>query len=157
MYISSPNSIVAIDAATGAVRWKYTSSARGNTTNRGVVVSPRGSLFSGQLDNSLIALDSAYGRSVWKDAAGDTRARATRARRLRTTTASSTSASQAATQGGRGQFGAYDAKSGKEVWKFWTVPGLAKRVTRRAEGDSWAHGARAHLDAQPGDRIRSSG
>ena len=33
--------------------------------------------------------------------------------------------------GVRGQFGAYDAKTGKEVWKFYTVPALVSSATRR--------------------------
>ena len=42
--------------------------------------------------------------------------------------------------GVRGQFGAYDAKTGKEVWKFWTVPGPGEFGHDTWEGDSWKHG-----------------
>ena len=36
--------------------------------------------------------------------------------------------------GVRGQFGAYDARTGKEVWKFWTLPVLASSATRHGKG-----------------------
>ena len=42
--------------------------------------------------------------------------------------------------GVRGQFGAYDAKTGKEVWKFWTIPGPGERGSETWEGDSWRYG-----------------
>jgi len=138
MYISSPNSIVAIDAATGAIRWKYTSTARGNTTNRGVVVA-EGKVFSGQRDNSLIALDQRTGALVWKtqlapSGQGYTSAPTTYDDGLVYIGVAG------GDQGGRGQFGAYDAKTGKEVWKFWTVPGPGEKGHETWEGDSWAHG-----------------
>jgi alcohol dehydrogenase (cytochrome c) len=40
----------------------------------------------------------------------------------------------------RGQFGAYDAKSGREVWKFWTAPGPGEIGNETWEGDSWKYG-----------------
>jgi PQQ-dependent dehydrogenase (methanol/ethanol family) len=43
-------------------------------------------------------------------------------------------------QGVRGQFGAYDAKTGKEVWKFWTVPGPGEFGHETWEGESWQRG-----------------
>ena len=43
-------------------------------------------------------------------------------------------------QGVRGQFGAYDAKTGKEVWKFFTVPGPGEFGHDTWEGDSWQRG-----------------
>jgi alcohol dehydrogenase (cytochrome c) len=38
--------------------------------------------------------------------------------------------------GVRGQFGAYDAGTGKEVWKFWTLPGPGGKGHETWEGDS---------------------
>ena len=42
--------------------------------------------------------------------------------------------------GVRGQFGAYDAKTGKEVWKFFTIPGPGEFGNDTWEGDSWMRG-----------------
>ena len=42
--------------------------------------------------------------------------------------------------GVRGQFGAYDAKTGKEVWKFYTIPGPGEFGHDTWEGDSWMRG-----------------
>ena len=43
-------------------------------------------------------------------------------------------------QGVRGQIGAYDAKTGKEVWKFYTIPGPGEFGHDTWEGDSWTRG-----------------
>jgi quinohemoprotein ethanol dehydrogenase len=40
----------------------------------------------------------------------------------------------------RGQFGAYDATTGKEIWKFWTIPGPGEKGHETWEGDSWQYG-----------------
>ena len=42
--------------------------------------------------------------------------------------------------GVRGQFGAYDASTGKEVWKFYTIPGPGEFGNDTWEGDSWMRG-----------------
>ena len=40
----------------------------------------------------------------------------------------------------RGFFGAFDAKTGKQVWGFWLVPGPGEPGHDTWEGDSWRHG-----------------
>src|SRR5262245_30544422 len=42
--------------------------------------------------------------------------------------------------GVRGQIGAYDAKTGREIWTFFTVPGPGERGGDTWEGDSYKHG-----------------
>ena len=42
--------------------------------------------------------------------------------------------------GARGQIGAYDIKTGKEVWKFYTVPGPGERFADTWEGESYKWG-----------------
>jgi PQQ-dependent dehydrogenase (methanol/ethanol family) len=42
--------------------------------------------------------------------------------------------------GSRGQMGAYDAKTGKEVWKFYTIPGAGDRFVETWEDDSFKNG-----------------
>jgi quinohemoprotein ethanol dehydrogenase len=42
--------------------------------------------------------------------------------------------------GGRGQMGAYDVRTGKEVWKFYPVPGPGERFASTWEGDSYKSG-----------------
>jgi len=140
MFVSSGlGNIFAIDARRGALKWKYRSDATtGTTTHRGVVVA-EGKVFAGQRDNTLIALDQASGTLIWKT-------------RLAEAGRGFTTAPAAyfdglvyigvagGESGVRGQFGAYDASTGKEVWKFWTLPGPGEIGHDTWEGDSWKHG-----------------
>jgi hypothetical protein len=42
----------------------------------------------------------------------------------------------------RSQFGAYGAKTGKEVWKFWTTAGPGEIGNEIWERDSWKYDRR---------------
>jgi PQQ-dependent dehydrogenase (methanol/ethanol family) len=138
MFITSGvGNVFAIDARTGTVKWKYRSGGRPGT-NRGVAVGD-GKVFAGQRDNSLVALDQKTGARIWRT-------------ELAGPGPGTTSAPATYYQGRvyigigggelgvRGQFGAYDAATGKEVWKFWTVPGPGERGHESWEGESWRFG-----------------
>ena len=43
----------------------------------------------------------------------------------------------------RGFLDAYDAKTGKQVWRFWTVPSPGEPGSESWPGDSWVHGGGA--------------
>lgn len=78
MYLSLPfNHVVALDARTGSVLWRYQHQRRKDTVmccgpaNRGVAVSD-GKVFIGTVDARLIALDAKTGKVLWdKDIAND--------------------------------------------------------------------------------------
>jgi len=136
LYVGSGSGkVFAIDAATGARIWTYVPAAVGQT-NRGVAVA-EGKVFSGQPGTRLVALDQKTGALVW-----DTRV----AERGGTPGAviyhdGLVFAGIAGGESGvRGQFGAYDAKTGKEVWKFYTIPGPGEFGNDTWEGDSWMRG-----------------
>ena len=40
----------------------------------------------------------------------------------------------------RGFIDAYDAKSGKQLWRFWTVPAAGEPGSETWSGDSWKTG-----------------
>src|SRR2546422_2060101 len=40
----------------------------------------------------------------------------------------------------RGFIAAYDAKTGKEVWRFYTIPGPGEPGHETWQGDAWMHG-----------------
>ena len=137
MFISSgAGNIFALDAATGAIRWKYESRLGG--TYRGVAVG-QGRVFSGQRDNTLIALDQKTGALVWKTQVADPARGFTSAPAIYNDGLVYIGVGGGET-GVRGQFGAYDAKTGKEVWKFWTLPGPGELGHDTWEGDSWKYG-----------------
>jgi PQQ-dependent dehydrogenase (methanol/ethanol family) len=137
MFVASgAGNIFAIDAATGAIKWKHETTLGG--TYRGVAVA-EGRVFSGRRDNTLIALDQKTGAIVWKTQIADPARGATSAPAVYHD--GLVYIGVGGGEGGvRGQFGAYDAKTGNEVWKFWTLPGPGDRGHETWEGDSWKYG-----------------
>jgi quinohemoprotein ethanol dehydrogenase len=131
MYVSAPRSIVrAVDAATGKVLWTFDPHVRldystGNSSisrvNRGVAVW-EGRVYVGTGDGRLIAIDAAEGTQVWSsqvvDPGSDGISGAPRVAAGKVFIGHSGSDAQV-----RGSIAAFDAATGKEVWRFWTVPG----------------------------------
>lgn len=148
LYISSPhNHVYAVDAATGALKWTYNPQMPSlhemaiccGQTNRGVAVGD-GKVFVGQLDANLVALDAKTGTLLWKTAVDKWQESWTE-----------TMAPQYANgkvligaSGGefelRGHISAYDANSGKMLWRFNTVPGPGEFGNDTWAGDSWKGG-----------------
>jgi PQQ-dependent dehydrogenase (methanol/ethanol family) len=140
MYVTTPRlHVLAIDAAAGAIRWRYRPDGETRIgANKGVAVG-EGKVFVGRRDNMLVALDQRTGQVVWE-------------RKLTDHPAAYTSAAPifydgrvyigtgGSDNGARGQLGAYDAKTGQELWKFFTVPGPGDRFADTWEGDSYKIG-----------------
>src|SRR5579863_550506 len=65
MYVpGGAGKVLAISAATGAVKWTYQSKSGGRGVNRGVVAA-EGKVFSSGGGNTLIALDQQTGSLLW--------------------------------------------------------------------------------------------
>jgi PQQ-dependent dehydrogenase (methanol/ethanol family) len=131
IYISAPLSkIYAIEAATGKLIWKYDPQIRldqalngsySARTNGGVAVW-NGKVYVGTGDCRLIAIDAASANKIWEATVceptqtGITGApRVAKGRILMGYNGSDDAV--------RGAIAAYDAETGKEIWRFWTVPG----------------------------------
>jgi PQQ-dependent dehydrogenase (methanol/ethanol family) len=138
MYMSTGH-IWARDARTGALKWRYPNGPINSSTtnfNRGVAVA-EGKVFSAAAGRTLLALDQYTGAVIWKKtiaSRGNTNAPAIYHDGLVFMGVGG------GESGVRGQFGAYDAKDGREVWKFWTVPGPGEVGHETWEGDSWKYG-----------------
>jgi quinohemoprotein ethanol dehydrogenase len=132
LYSSGPWGVVyAVDARTGQERWRYDPEVDGSygrrqccgVVNRGVAVW-RGRVYVGTLDGWLVALDAATGREVWKvDTFED------RETRFYTITSPPQVAGNVVVIGNSGgEFGvrgyvtAYDLDTGRQAWRFYTVP-----------------------------------
>src|SRR5207247_3603900 len=103
-------------------KWKYRSESKvGPLTNRGVVVA-EGKVFSGQRDNTLIALDQRTGALVWKTAMASP-GRGNNVAPAVYCDGRVYIGVAGGEEGVRGEFGAYDAQTAKEVRKLWTRPG----------------------------------
>jgi alcohol dehydrogenase (cytochrome c) len=124
LYTNTGRETVALDAATCAVRWKDSyqpEDDRFSPSNRGLALLD-GRIFRGTGDGRLVALDAATGKVLWKDVIANP------------SLGESTSAAPLAWQGvvymgiagselgARGRVMAYDAQTGRELWRFNTIP-----------------------------------
>ena len=131
MYFSTAwSKVFALNAATGARLWSYDpkvprqwgANACCDVVNRGVAIW-RGKIYVGTLDGRLIALDAATGRPVWERLTVDPRWRYTITGAPRIVKGKVIIGNGGAEFGVRGYVSAYDAQTGKLVWRFYTVPG----------------------------------
>ncbi|HYL61323.1 MAG TPA: PQQ-dependent dehydrogenase, methanol/ethanol family [Candidatus Methylomirabilis sp.] len=131
MYFSTAwSKVFAVNAATGEKLWSYDPKVPPETgvnaccdvVNRGVAVW-RGKVYVATLDGRLVALDAATGKSVWQTQTTDPAYRYTITGAPRVVKGKVLIGNAGAEMGVRGYVSAYDAESGKLVWRFFTVPG----------------------------------
>jgi alcohol dehydrogenase (cytochrome c) len=127
MYVSTPlNHVVALDPATGTKKWEY-SPKLGVTVhccgpvNRGVAVYGN-RVYMGRLDGRLVALDAANGREVWNVQVADNQRGYALTGAPVVVDGKVIVGTSGAEYGVRGYLVAYDAGSGKEVWRFYLIP-----------------------------------
>lgn len=134
LYTSTGRETVALDATNCAVRWKFDyqpEEERCGGANRGVAVLD-GRVFRGTCDGRLIALDAVTGRLLWKTViASQVLGEATTAAPLAWggTVYMGISGSEL---GVRGRVMAYDAATGRELWRFHTIP-----MGRETGAETW--------------------
>src|SRR5581483_9938243 len=126
--VQAPNTVAAMDAVTGRVFWTYpyvpARAARPccGSVNRGLAILGD-TLFMGTIDAHLIAIDAKSGKPIWNVAV----AKAGAGYALTHAPLVVKDKVIVGTAGGefgiRGFIAAYDAKTGKEAWRFYTVPG----------------------------------
>jgi quinohemoprotein ethanol dehydrogenase len=153
VYVSLPQSkVYAVEALSGRVRWRFDPKVRldrmrnswAARSNRGLAVWA-GKVYVGTGDCRLVAIDAASGEKTWESTVCD---------------GSQTGITGAphvgngkvfigyngSDTGVRGSVVAFDAASGKQLWRFWTVPGdPAKGFESKAlemaaktwSGDKW--------------------
>jgi alcohol dehydrogenase (cytochrome c) len=149
MYVSTPGDhVLAYDAATGSPLWSYTPSLRFSNMccgpqSRGVAVA-YGKVFLAQLDGTITALDARNGVAVWKsDYAATLPADAvfysfTMAPQVYSGMV--IVGSSGAEYPGRGFVQAYDAETGKLIWRFRTTAAPSEPGGNSWSGDSHLRG-----------------
>jgi len=165
MYVTTSNNdtVIALDARTGAPEWKFQPKL-GFTTfccgpnNRGVAVED-GKVFVATLDGLLYALDAGTGEVVWQTTIGEPKAGFSETMAPLTWNGMVFIGSAGGEYGIRGSVTAYSQADGKQVWRWWsTNPGWEGNYVEQAQGlslhrdiarekadapkyaDSWQHG-----------------
>jgi len=150
LYVTSshgPKHVFAVDARTGTIRWRYAPEVPAgidqfaccDVNNRGVAYA-NGKVFVGRLDGHLVALDAKTGDEVWKSQIVDYTQGSV------ITSPPTIVKNLVITGFGGGEFGArgfiaaLDQNTGKEVWRFWTIPGPGEPGNESWKGDSWKLG-----------------
>ena len=144
--IQSPNDVVALNAATGKQIWIYSHVPDPAAKNccgrlsRGVAVSGD-TIFLASFDARMIAIDAKTGRELWKtEPAGDPRQGYAFTHAPLVVKDKVIAGSAGGEFGVRGFIAAWDAKTGKELWRFHTVPGPGEPGHESWSGDSWMRG-----------------
>ena len=146
MYVTQrPNDVLALDAKTGRVFWQYRYTVSPDArvccgaNNRGVAILGD-TLYMGTLDGHLVALDATTGRPLWNVAVGDPKLG------YSITMAPLIVKDKVLVGVGGGEYGirgfvaAFDARTGKEVWRFYTIPGPGEPGHETWSGDTWKTG-----------------
>ena len=131
MYLTTAWSMVkALDIRTGAKLWEFdpgvakskAADACCDVVNRGVAAW-NGKIFVGALDGRLIALDSKTGKELWSVQTTDTSLPYTITGVPRIVKGKVIIGNGGAEYRVRGYVSAYDADTGKQLWRWWSVPG----------------------------------
>ncbi len=140
-----PSNVLALDAKTGHLVWTYSRQLPTdlplccNRVNRGLAILGH-ALFLGSLDGYLVAIDANTGKVMWQTKVAEP-----------ADGYSLTGAPLIANQlvvvgvaggeyGIRGYLAAYDAATGREQWKFYTIPGPGEPGHETWKSDAWRTG-----------------
>jgi alcohol dehydrogenase (cytochrome c) len=150
--VQAPNDVVALDAATGRIFWTYhhepapTARTCCGRVNRGLAILGD-TLYMGTIDAHLLAIDARSGTLVWDAVVADA------AQNYSITMSPNVIKDKVivGTAGGdlgiRGHISAFDAKTGQELWRFYTIPAPGERGNDTWLGDSWKTGGAAVWNA----------
>src|SRR5678816_976372 len=124
--------IVALDARTGASKWRWDPELSRTGTdrpgmccgaiNRGVAFA-NGKVFAGLINGRLVALDANTGKQVWSTQTTDPTTDTTITGAVRVFKNKVIVGTAGAEFNVRGYFSAVDTETGKLAWRFYTVPG----------------------------------
>jgi PQQ-dependent dehydrogenase (methanol/ethanol family) len=131
VYVTLPwSKVMALNARTGKQLWLYDPKVAGawninlccGVDNRGAAAW-NGKIIFGTLDGRLIALDAKTGKPVWSTKATPDERRYSITGAPRIANGKVFIGSAGGEFDARGYLDAYDAETGKLLWRFWTIPG----------------------------------
>jgi alcohol dehydrogenase (cytochrome c) len=146
MFVSTPNNqVIALDAVTGDVLWRYRRPRPADVfvlhdTNRGVALYGD-KVYYGAAEAVLVALDAKTGREVWTTTVADNKSA------YYITLAPLVAGGKVMVGASGGEFGvrgfiaAFDPESGKELWRTYMVPAPGEPGSETwPKGDQWRTG-----------------
>ena len=153
MYVTSswgPKFVYALNAATGEKKWVYEPEIPDDVMqfgccdvqNRGAAYAD-GKLFIGRLDGKLTAIDAATGKELWTADVVDYKQGSVITSPPVVVKNKVITGFAGGEYGARGSLQAYDANTGKELWRTYTVPGPGEPGNDSWKGDTWKHGGAA--------------
>jgi quinohemoprotein ethanol dehydrogenase len=140
--------VFAVDSTTGKIKWQYKANLNQSIStvccgwlSRGVALG-EGKVYIGQLDGNLVALDQQTGKVAWKRLVMPWQQGYSITNAPLYVDGMVITGISGGEFGIRGRVTAYDASTGKEVWRFYTIPGPGQtgHDTWPATGDAWQHG-----------------
>jgi alcohol dehydrogenase (cytochrome c) len=145
MYVTSANECYALDAGSGRQIWHYqrqhTRNLVGNAAggiNRGVAVAGE-RVFMVTDNDHIIALNRATGKLLWETEMADWRQNYNATSAPLAVGSLVISGTAGGDEGARGFVAAFDQDTGKEVWRFWTVPKPGEPGSETWKGDDINH------------------
>ncbi|MBM3724457.1 MAG: PQQ-dependent dehydrogenase, methanol/ethanol family [Acidobacteria bacterium] len=146
MYLTAPQAMMAVDARTGRNLWRWSRPAPKDLqtigfgrTNRGAAILGD-TLYAGTLDGYLVAVDAKSGVERWAVEVADYKVGhciTVAPLAVRDKIVVGISGGEA---GVRGFVDAYDARTGKRAWRFWTVPGPGEKGHDTWLNEAWKTG-----------------
>src|SRR6187455_1897510 len=146
--VQAPNDVVAMDAETGRPFWTttYAPAPEARTccgrVNRGLAILGD-TLYMGTIDAHLLAIDAKSGKLLWNSVVADAKQNYSITMSPNVFKDKVIVGTGGGDMGIRGHISAFDAKTGKEVWRFYTIPGPGEPGHDSWSGDSWRVGGAA--------------
>jgi alcohol dehydrogenase (cytochrome c) len=141
----APGTVFAVDARSGKQIWNYTRAQKvvnpfqSNAHSRGIALLGN-RVYVGTLDAALVALDAKTGMPLWEVQVADTMLGYTITGAPLAVKDKIIVGIAGGEFGIRGFLDAYDAATGKRVWRFDTIPGPGQFGNDTWKGDSWKQG-----------------
>ena len=147
IYLSSAsNWVFALDGATGRPLWEYRFHLPARAQlgygrqNRGVAVG-QGRVFMGTADNHMVALDRKTGRELWRVNVEDERQCGCNITGAPLVVKDIVIAGVTAGDSAhRGYLTAFDVRTGRVRWRFYTIPAPGEKGSETWRGDGWRFG-----------------
>jgi alcohol dehydrogenase (cytochrome c) len=137
--------VLALNAKTGDAIWQYMRPIPAGlplaygSVNRGLAVSGS-TIFFGTVDGHLVALNAADGKVIWETTVADPSSGYSISGAPLVVNRSVIAGVAGGEFGIRGFLAAYDASSGEQQWKFYTIPGPGDVGHETWENDAWQTG-----------------